>query len=238
MQKHSGENQQLPTPAHSAFISCSGTQLNFLQSQPHGRSVHFITHALQRNKIFKSTPSRLANAADDHIVNDGMCLTSSSEPSTSEECQHIHAANLAPDLNEANVEGPMLRLLLTVDLLERAEPVRWRVKHGWLSAQQPQPPPSKPCDIWFLIRLILSFAVNCLHVQAFFFLKRETLLKTRSQSNSVSTEARSHRPKQVGQVRCRSIDPRHRVAACNLPRMRICAAGTVRLAPGPGPIPQ
>ena len=49
---------------------------------------------------------------------------------------------------------------LTVDLLESAEPVRWRVRHGRLSAQQPQPPPSRHCDIWFLIRKTLSFAIK------------------------------------------------------------------------------
>ena len=43
---------------------------------------------------------------------------------------------------------------LTVDLLERAEPVRWRVRNGRLSAQQPQPPPSRQCDKRFLVRLI------------------------------------------------------------------------------------
>ena len=39
-----------------------------------------------------------------------------------------------------------------MDLLERAEPVRWWVRHGRLSAQQS--PPSRYCDKWFLIRLI------------------------------------------------------------------------------------
>ena len=54
------------------------------------------------------------------------------------ECQNLHAANLAADLKEANVELDCRFV---------------GVKHGRLNAQQPQPPP-RHCDRWFLIRMI------------------------------------------------------------------------------------
>ena len=82
MQKHSGENQeQLPTPAHSAFISCSVTQLNFLQSQPHGRSAssaHELWHTRPATKqnlqidAIQTCERRLGRSSDDHIVNNGV----------------------------------------------------------------------------------------------------------------------------------------------------------------------